>query len=130
MHKDCRIKVVVIDDLDDQREVMQIMLGDSFEVACCSSCSEAIQFLTSNRADVLLIDIGMHEIDGMECLRQIRALPEHTGTPALAVTAYAYPQDRERCLKAGFSDFISKPVVDFAFVESLIRKAAESTAAD
>ena len=64
------------------------------------------------RPDILISDIGMPDVDGYEFLRRIRALDPARGgnVPAIALTAFARPEDRARSLKAGFSVHVSKPI--------------------
>ena len=73
--------------------------------------AHAIRLLSEkSRVDIVLMDIMMPEMDGMETMREIRKIQELKNLPIVAVTAKAMKGDREKCMEAGAWDYLSKPV--------------------
>jgi CheY-like chemotaxis protein len=99
------------------------------EVTFAETGQEGIDLLTSRPdIDVVLMDIMLPGMDGYETMRRIRALPGHAAQPLIALTAKAMSGDREKCLEAGASDYISKPV-DVGQLLALLRVWLDRTAA-
>lgn len=106
-------KVLVVDDEHDTREILSVMLARyGTEVRAAGSVAEALEVLSEWQPDVLVSDIGMPVEDGYVMINKLRALPAEAGgeIPAIALTAFASPQDKERSLAAGFQRHLAKPV--------------------
>ena len=107
------IAVLVVDDEPDGRALIaRILEGRGARATCASCAAEAIDLLGTEDVDILLSDIGMPDVDGYELIRRIRVLDgtRSSPLPAIAVTAYARPEDRQRSLLAGYQMHLAKPV--------------------
>ncbi len=116
------IRVLVVDDDDDTREsIADALASFGALVAQASSAAEAFSAIQRDPPQILLSDIGMPGEDGYSLLRRIRQLPAALGggVPAVALTAYARPDDIARSEAAGFQAHLAKPVSFEALVEAL-----------
>ncbi len=104
--------VLVVDDLEDSRELLVRLLHQyGATVLQCPSAHTALAALSSTRFDLLVADIAMPDIDGYDLIERVRRLGEGRGRlPAIAVTAYARREDRERALAAGYDGYCPKPL--------------------
>ena len=105
--------LVAEDDRLNRFALEQLLRREGHQVKCVSTGRDAVQALAETRYDLVLMDIQMPEMDGIEATRRIRqceAGPDAVDTPILAATAYALQGDREKFLAAGMNGYISKPV--------------------
>ena len=86
------------------------LLGHGYQVVVAHNGLEALEKAQAALPDLILMDIQMPEMDGLEAIRQLRLNHRFSSTPIIALTALAMPGDRERCLEAGSSEYMSKPV--------------------
>jgi PAS domain S-box-containing protein len=121
------VAVLVVDDEPDGRALIaRILEGRGARAICARNATEAVDCLRQERFDILLSDIGMPDVDGYELIRSVRSLDAARPgpLPAIAVTAYARPEDRQRSLLAGYQMHLAKPVEAreiVAAIASLIR---------
>ncbi|MBV9947102.1 MAG: response regulator, partial [Myxococcales bacterium] len=107
------LRILVVDDEEDARLlVREVLAAEGAHVEMAASAEEAFDRMRLFRPDVVVSDIGMPKVDGYAFLRRLRALPPERGgrTPAIALTAYARAEDRDRARDAGFQIHIAKPV--------------------
>ena len=122
------VHAMVVDDEIDARELLQRVLeGAGASVATAASTPEAMERLREASFDVLVSDIGMPGEDGYELIRRVRRSLDKDALPALALTAYARPEDRAKVIAAGFQQHVAKPLEParvVALVASLVRERA------
>ena len=108
-----RVRALVVDDHEDSRRFVKTVLADSgAEVLEAAGVDAALEILGNTYVDVLISDIGMPGADGYDLITRVRELErEHGGRiPAVALTAYAGEDNRDRALAAGFNSHVTKPV--------------------
>ena len=115
-------KILIIDD--DNRNIYALRLvlkAKGFECLTATDAATGLQLLKDQKdIGIVLMDMMMPEMDGYETIKRIRQTPQYRNLPILAVTAKTMMGDREKCIKAGASDYISKPV-DIDQLVSLLR---------
>lgn len=121
------LHILVADDAEFNREVAMGVL-ELFGHRCTSVASgaEAVQALRDGEYDIVLMDIEMPEMDGLEATRQIRKIPGRSGRiPVIAMTAHALQGTEDRCLQAGMNACLTKPIQPDELNETLQRVAGE-----
>ncbi|MEN9517949.1 MAG: hypothetical protein RLZZ381_537 [Cyanobacteriota bacterium] len=106
------IRVLVVDDEPDNLELLDFVLTQEGAIATTvTGATEALAIISQNPPDILISDIGMPDMDGYELLQQVRALPsqQNKSLKAIALTAFAQEEDRERIKNAGFQAYLTKP---------------------
>jgi PAS domain S-box-containing protein len=105
------VKALVVDDEAESLELVQRVLeAQGASVTRAASGREALQLLETSQPDVLISDIGMPSMDGYQFMKRLRATePHHRRIPALALTAFARPDDRKLAILAGYQAHLAKP---------------------
>ena len=119
-------EVLLVEDEAVNREVALAILQDvGLTVGIAHDGLEAVNFCIMKRYDLILMDMQMPEMDGLEATRQIRKLDNGKDVPIVAMTANAFIEDRQRCFDAGMDDFVAKPVDPDTLFEILLRRLSD-----
>jgi len=106
------VKLLLVDDNVINQEVAVAILEDTkMQIDIANNGYEAIEKVSENNYDLVLMDIQMPEMDGLEATRIIRKSCDQNQLPIIAMTAHAMQKDRDICLRAGMNDYIAKPFV-------------------
>ena len=109
-----RAKILIVEDNPVNRMVVTNLVGsDDYETVIAENGAEAVDLFTKSAPDIVLMDLSMPVMDGLEATRRIRAMEKERGlsrTPIIATTAHVLEEDRQRCRDAGMDDFVAKPI--------------------
>jgi CheY-like chemotaxis protein len=122
-------RLLLIDDVPDSLEVLTVLLSDEYEVFSYGSCQLALTDLPVIKPDLLLLDVRMFPMSGVDFLSEVRAMPEFRDIPAIAVTALAHDGERQGFLAAGFQEIVIKPILDLPKLEAIIARLLKVKAA-
>jgi two-component system cell cycle response regulator DivK len=104
-------QVLVVEDNDKNMKLFRdVLVASGYRTLEATTGGQAVKLAAEHAPDLVLMDIELPDIDGVETLSRLRADERTASIPVLALTAQAMHGDRERFLAAGFDDYISKPV--------------------
>jgi len=123
LSKDYRgVRILVAEDEPSNREVMKFLLLDAGLIPDLAvDGKDAVALAENGRHALVLMDLQMPVMNGLDACRAIRQLPGMSNIPIIATTANAFESDRDRCLSAGMNDHLAKPVVPARLYECLLR---------
>jgi PAS domain S-box-containing protein len=113
--------LLVEDNALNRRLAGEILAEAGAQVDMAENGRDAVEAVTYGTYDLVLMDVQMPVMDGLDATRLIRRLPQSRGLPILAMTANAMQSDRQECLEAGMDDFLSKPIDSARLLESIAR---------
>jgi two-component system cell cycle response regulator DivK len=115
-------KILLVEDNEVNRRLAGFLLrSKSYQVREATTAKQAFEILNSERVDLILMDIQLPEMDGLEATAKLKAQPATAKIPVIAVTSYAMAGDREKALAAGCSGYVTKPIDKTLFLAEVSR---------
>ena len=115
-------KILLVEDNPVNRRLAGFLLrSQGYEVVEATNAAEALQILAKDPPDLIVMDIQLPEMDGLEATTKLKAEPTTAKIPVIAVTSYAMAGDRERALAAGCSGYVTKPIDKNVFLAEISR---------
>jgi CheY-like chemotaxis protein len=124
------LKLLIVEDNEINLDMIVRRLRKKFELIVARSAVEALEKARTESPAVVLMDLGLPDIDGLEATRRLRADPATKTLPVIALTAQAMAGDRERILAAGCDDYEAKPIEDLPRLVAKIEALAARNAAN
>lgn len=114
--------VLLIEDNEQNIYLIRFLLEkNGFNVEEARNGQEGIDKVVSVKPDLVLLDIQLPDIDGYTVVKELRDYREFEGIPIIAVTSYAMAGDRERCIEAGCTGYIEKPINPDSFIREITK---------
>jgi CheY-like chemotaxis protein len=123
-----RKRILVVEDHPINVKLVTLLLQNSYEVMTAADAEEALQVLQRFSPDLILMDVQLPGMDGLELTRRLKADPCTRGIVVVALTAYAMKGDEDKALAAGCSGYITKPLDTKAFGEQIAAYLGEKPA--
>jgi two-component system, cell cycle response regulator DivK len=117
-----RSRIAVIEDNEDNLLLLEVILEERYQLDQYADGPKGLAGLRARRPDLVLLDISLPGMDGLQVLEEIRRDPKLRDLGVVALTAHAMEGDRERLLAAGFDDYLAKPILDEAILFDAIEK--------
>ncbi|MBW2595796.1 MAG: response regulator [Deltaproteobacteria bacterium] len=111
--------LVVEDNKNNMRLLVKLLNKHGYETIKAETGEKGVQLAIEKKPDLILMDIKLPGIDGMEATKRIRASKSGGKVPIIAITSYAMAGDRDKYLKEGFTGYIEKPIDPYKIIEEV-----------
>lgn len=126
------IKLLLVEDNEINLDMIQRRLRKKFDIVVAKTGLDAVAMAKSESPQIILMDLGLPDIDGLEATRRIKADPATAKIPVIALTAQAMAGDRENTLAAGCDEYEAKPIEDMprllGKIETLVARSQHDAA--
>jgi CheY-like chemotaxis protein len=117
-----RKTIALVEDNPDNRLLVQVLLEDLYDLVEYDNGRTALDGIRSTPPDLVLLDISLPEMDGVQVLRALRTEDRFRELPVIALTAHASHMDRDAFMREGFDEYITKPITDEGILLTAIER--------
>jgi len=119
-------KILLVEDNPVNRRLAVFLLrSQGYQVREATTAPEAFEILQGERADLILMDIELPGMDGLEATKKLKEQPATADIPVIAVTSYAMKGDREKALAAGCVGYVTKPIDKTSFMQEIAARLGD-----
>jgi putative two-component system response regulator len=111
--------ILVVDDMPTSLAAVKTSLQDQFNIRLCESAQAAMQILSKEKVDLILLDIEMPGISGFDFLKQLRAAPDTEAIPVIFVTSHANPEFINQAIASGVDGYVVKPFIPDVLIKRI-----------
>ena len=119
--------LLVEDNPVNRRLAVFLLRSQGYEVREATTAQEAFEIIEKERPDLIVMDIQLPGMDGLEATRKIKAQPATADIPVIAVTSYAMKGDREKAMAAGCAGYVTKPIDKNIFIQEVAARLGEKS---
>ena len=112
-------QLLYVDDARYMHRVLKLSLPKGYDLSCADSGEQALRLLAEKHFDLIISDINMPQMNGLELLEQLRQLPNHASTPVLLISAEDNPDVRKQGKSLGANGFLIKPFKPYSLKQSI-----------
>jgi two-component system cell cycle response regulator DivK len=113
-------KILLVEDNEVNRRLAEFLLqSQGYDVREAASAEQAFEILVSERPDLIVMDIQLPDMDGLEATRRLKEHPLLRNIPVVAVTSFAMTGDKDRAMAAGCSGYLTKPIDKSTFIAEI-----------
>ena len=112
-------KILIVEDVEFNLDLLVQLLEDDYELAIARDGAQGVAMATTEKPDLVLMDMSLPVLDGWEATRTLKAKPNLSHIPVIGLSAHAMSGDRQKALDAGCSDYLTKPLNDDLLLEKL-----------
>lgn len=117
--------ILAADDEEINRDIIEEILEDDYEIKCVEDGEQCLKSISERKPDLLLLDVGMPGLDGIEVCKRLRASDETSSIPVFLLSGYAAKENITTGLEAGANKYISKPFAPVELIEAIEELFAE-----